>query len=323
MSSRWARLTAIVVLVAAAIGTALALRGGREFPVEFERSISSSATGLARLQLSEDGRLLFAAGGDGSVVHWLMPGTGSGEILSPTGSVPVTVLGLTPDSLLLAGDLSGRLRLWELPSLKPLEIESPAVPVTCVAFREVAGRKQLFLGMAEGRIVTVDDQGATPRVSGHRGVKALALNKEGTVLISGGSEGDLIWYDLQEQQQQQIARQKTHSAEISVVLLSPGGDAVISADWDGHVRVTSTATREVIATFSQPDAVSALAVHGEVIITGSWDRRVRVWEIKGDAGTLKSEFDTGAAVLGLAVTADGKTAMTVCGTRSVDFWKLP
>lgn len=321
MSSRWARLTAIVVLIAAAIGTALALRGGREFPVEFERSISSSATGLTRLHLSEDGRLLFAAGGDGSVVHWTMPGSGSGEILSPTGSVPVSVLGLTPDGLLLVGDLSGRLRLWELPSLKPLEIESPAVPATCVDFREVAGRKQLFLGMAEGRIVTVDDKGATPRVSGHRGVKALVLNKEGTVLISGGSEGDLIWYDLQEQQQ--IARQKTHSAEISVVVLSPGGEAVISADWDGHVRVTSTATRELIATFSQPDAVSALAVHGEVIITGSWDRRVRVWVIKGDAGTVISEFDTGAAVLGLAVTGDGKSVATVCGTGNVEFWTLP
>jgi WD40 repeat protein len=321
LSSRWTRLIAIVVLVCAAIGTALALRGGREFPAEFERSISSSATGLTRLQLSEDGHSLFAAGGDGSVVHWTLTGTGSGEVLAPTGSAPVSVLGLTRDGLLLAGDLSGRLRLWELPSLKPLEIESPAVPTTCVVFRESAGRKQMFLGMAEGRIVTVDDDGATQRISGHRGVKALTLNKEGTVLISGGSEGDLIWYDVKEHQE--IAKQKAHSAEISVVVLSPDGDAVISADWDGHVRVTSTETRELIATFSQPDAVSALATHGNVIVTGSWDRHVRVWEINGDAGTVKSEFDTGAAVLGLAISADGKTAATVCGTGNVDFWKLP
>jgi WD40 repeat protein len=321
LASRWTRLIAIVVLVAAAIGTALALRGGREFPAEFERSISSSATGLSRIRLSEDGHSLFAAGGDGGVVHWTMPGTGEGKLLTPTGSAPVSVLGLTPDGLLLAGDLSGRLRLWELPSLKPLEIDSPAVPATCVAFRDVAGRKQIFLGMAEGRIVTVDDEGVTPRISGHRSVKTLTLNNEGTVLISGGSEGDLIWYDLQEQQE--ISRQKAHTAEVSVVVLSPDGKAVISADWDGHVRVASTETREVIATFSQPDAVSTLASHGDVIVTGSWDRRIRVWEINGDAGNLKSEFDTGAPVLGLAITADGKTASTVCGTGAVDFWKLP
>ena len=179
----------------------------------------------------------------------------------------------------------------------------------------------MFLGMAEGRIVTVDDKGVTPRVSGHRGVKALALTKTGAVLISGGSEGDLIWYDLEEQQE--IARQKSHSAEISVVVLSPDGSAAISADWDGRVRVTSTETREVIAMFTQPDAVPALAAHGEVIITGSWDGHIRVWEIDGKSGKLKSEFDTGAAVLGLAITADGKTAATVCGSGDVDFWKLP
>lgn len=321
MASRWTRLIAVVVLVAAAIGTALALRGGRDFPPQFERSLSSKATGLTRIQLSADGQSLFAAGGDGSVIHWAMPARGTGKTLSPSGAVPVSVLNVSQDGLLLAGDLSGRLRLWELPALTPIALESPAVPATCVAFREIEGKQQMFLGMAEGRIVTVGKDGVTPRISGHRGVKALTLNQDKTVLISGGSEGDLIWFDIEEQQQ--ITRQKAHQAEISAVVVSPDGESVVSADWNGQVRVASAKTREVVATFSQPDAVSTLALHGKVIITGSWDGHIRVWEIDGKSGKLKTEFDTGAAVLGLVITANGKSVATVCGTGDVELWNLP
>lgn len=311
----------MIVAVAAAIGTVVALRGGRELPDEFERSISSAATGLTRIQFDETRQTLFAAGGDGSVVRWKPAEKDSGEVLSPAGSVPVSVLGISPDGLLLAGDLSGRLRVWELPSLKPFKIQSPAVPATCVVFREKAGKKQIILGMAEGRIVTVDDDGVTPRESGHLGVKALTFNQDKTILISGGSEGDLIWYHMEDGQR--LARQKAHQAEISAVVLSGNGENVISADWNGQVQVTSAKSREIIATFSQADAVSTLAVRGGAIITGSWDGRIRVWEIDGTSGTLKSEFDTGAAILGLDIIADGKSAVTVCGTGDVEFWKLP
>lgn len=249
-----------------------------------------------------------------------MPGTGSGEILAPGGNVPVTVLALSPDGLVLAGDLSGHLRVWEHPSLKQIDLESPAVPATCVVFRNV-DRKQILLGMAEGRIVTVDEEGVTPRISGHRSVKAMALDPSGTQLISGGSEGSLIWYDLDNQSQ--LAKVAVHSTEISAVVLSSDGEAVISSDWDGHVKVTSTENRKLAAEFQQPGAVSALVEREGVVVTGDWSGMIRVWRISGKSGSLVTEFDTGAPVLGLALTSDGRSAATVSGSGTVDFWKLP
>ena len=321
VSRKWVRVAIVIVLCVAALAGGLALRGGRSLPDEFDRSASSSATGLTRVLFSEDGRTLFAAGGDGSVVQWTMPGQGRGEVLTPAGKVPVTVLSLSPDGLLLAGDLSGRLRVWKLPSLKPIDVKSPAVPATCVVFRESSGKQQMLLGMADGRVVTVDDDGVTPRETGHRGVKAMILDSTGTQLISGGSEGALIWYDLEKQSQ--VAKVAEHSTEISTVVLSSKGDAVISADWNGHVRVTSEKDRKPVAEFSQTDAVSALAERDGVIVTSSWDGFVRVWRISGRAGELITEFDTGAPVLDLALSADGKSAATVSGSGKVDFWKLP
>lgn len=321
MSRKWVRIAIPVVVCAAAVAGGLALRGGRDLPSEFERSVSSAASGLTRVLISEDGKTLFAAGGDGSVVQWTLPGKSSGELLIPGGSKPVTFLSLSPDDLLMAGDLSGRLRVWKLPSVKPIKVDSPSVPATCVVFRETSGNQQMLLGMADGRMVTIDDEGVTPRESGHRGVKAMTLDATGKRLISGGSEGTLIWYDLDAQSQ--VAGVEAHLTEIATIVLSTAKDSVISSDWDGHVKVTSVKDQKPVAEFSQADAVSALVERDGVIVTGSWDGFVRVWRLTGDSADLITEFDTGAPVFGLAVTADGKSAATVSGSGEVEFWKLP
>lgn len=321
MSRKWVRIAIPVVVCAAAVAGGLAFRGGRSLPSEFDHSVSSSASDLTRVLISEDGKTLFAAGGDGSVVQWGLPGKGTGELLIPGGSQPVTFLSLSPDELLLAGDLSGRLRVWNLPSLKPIKVDSPSVPASCVVYREAAGKRQMLLGMADGRIVTIDDAGVMPCESGHRGVKAMTLDASGKRVISGGSEGTLIWYDLEAQSE--VTRIEAHSTEIATVVLSTAKDTVISADWDGHVKVTSAKDQKPVAEFSQAEAVSALVERDGVIVTGSWDGFVRVWRLTGDSADLITEFDTGAPVFGLAVTADGKSAATVSGSSEVEFWKLP
>ncbi|MFP6766236.1 MAG: WD40 repeat domain-containing protein [Planctomycetaceae bacterium] len=319
MSSRW--ILPATVAVAVAIGIAFSQWESRTLPVEFERSISSPAHGLTRIKFSADGLSLFAASGEGHVVHWAMPGNSGGEALSPAGGAPISVLGLSSDGLVLAGDLSGRLRLWELPALTPVETQSPAVPSTSVIFRSQSEQKQLFLGMAEGRIVTIDETGITPRASGHQSVKALLLNAQQTQLISGGAEGDLIWYDLEAEQL--LDRQRVHTAEISALLLSPDGHSIISADWNGGVRVTTADSRKLIAAFSQPDAISAITMRGQKIVTGSWDGHIRIWAIDGETGRLISDINTGLPVLDMSLTPDSRSAATVSGNNRVEFWTLP
>ena len=321
MSRKWVRIAIPVVVCAAVVAGGLAFRGGRSLPREFDRSVSSAASGLTRVLISEGGTMLFAAGAGGSVVQWTLPGKNSGEMLIPGGSKPVTFLSLSPGDLLMAGDLSGRLRGWKLPSLKPIKVDSPSVPATCVVYREAGGKQQMLLGMADGRIVTIEDEGVTPRESGHRGVKAMTLDASGKWLISGGSEGTLIWYDLEAQSQ--VAQVEAHSTEIATLVLSTSMDTVISADWDGHVKVTSAKEQKPVAEFSQTDAVSALVERDGVIITGSWGGFIRLWKLAGNSTDLITEFDTGAPVFGLAVTADGQSAATVSGAGEVDFWKLP
>ena len=319
MSSRWILPTAVSAAVA--IGIAFSEWKSRSLPAEFERSIQAPAGGLTRIQISPDGLSLFASGGQGHVFHWALPGNSGGEVLTPAAGSPVSVLGLSSDGLLLAGDLSGQLRLWERPSLGPVETESPAIPATSVTFRDHGADKQLFLGLVDGRILTIDETGITLRKSGHRSVKALILNDSQTQLISGGAEGDLIWYDLETQQV--VERQQAHDTELSALLLSPDGLRIISADWNGQVRVTAADSRKVIAVFSQPDAVSSLAARGRDIVTASWDGHLRVWAVDGSSGRLIRDINTGAPVLDIALSPDSRSAATVSGSNTVDFWSLP
>jgi WD40 repeat protein len=290
-----------------------------ETPAEPLRVLESDADVLTKLTLTEGGDALAVASADGEVIVWRLPGRRSTDVGEATG-YPATVLAWSPDGLLLCGDASGLLRAWQQPELEGSQIDSPRVPVTCCVFRQKLARRQMLLGLNDGRIVQIDQSSTTLRDSGHRGVKAMLISGDQSVLISAGSEGQLIWYDFDADRVQGTTAE--HETEVSALAWSPDETQVVSADWNGELRLWDARARNLVASATQPDAVSALSWVEDWLVTGSWDGHIRVWNVASDQIALSSTIYTGQPIHSLVVESPGETAFTASGDGSVREWSL-
>lgn len=291
----------------------------REAESEPLRVMESSAEVLTKLAISDSGDAMAAASADGDVLVWRLPGRRLNVVGEATDS-PATMLNWSPDGLLLCGDSSGLLRSWQQPELEESLIDSPRVAVTACVFRQELADKQLLLGLSDGRIVTIDSSETTLRDSGHRGVKAMLVSKDQKTLVSAGSEGNVIWYDFK--QDEVVGSAAGHETEIAALAWSPDGTQLVSADWNGELRIWGAKNRKLVTEASQPDAVSALAWTEGRIVTGSWDGRIRVWNIESNQLKLAFSIYTGQPIHDLVVESSGETAFTVSGDGNVREWGL-
>lgn len=303
-----------------AVGLFVFLRPPRsEQAAEPVRVMESDAEVLTKLAISTTGDALAAASANGDVLVWRMPGRRLNVVGKPTES-PTTLLNWSPDGLLLCGDSSGLLRSWKQPELEESLIDSPRVAVTACVFRQQLAEKQLLLGLSDGRIVTIDPSETTLRDSGHRGVKAMLISKDQKTLVSAGSEGKVIWYDFK--RDEVVGTLSGHETEIGSLAWSPDGTQLVSADWNGELRIWDAKKRKLVTEASQPDAVSALTWIEDRIVTGSWDGRIRVWSVESNQLKLSFSIYTGQPIHDLVVESSGETAFTVSGDGNVREWSL-
>lgn len=321
----WERLH-IKVVVAIIVGAVL-ISGGvwvlvtrRNLPPEFAESLPSSANRLTTLHVSRDGKQLIAGSAEGQVVVWEWPSR-KRTLLEPGSTQPLVALAESDDGLLIASGLHGQLRAWQLPEFERVKLESPQVAVTAITYQHREAERAVILGLADGRIATLTGGKLKLRKSGHRGVKGLALTKEQDVLVSVGTEGKLIWFDLKSSKP--LATSSAHQTEISVLLPTADQSRVITADWNGRVCCWDIASRSRLWDVQQPDAVSGACWLGEQLVTGSWDGRLRVWSLKSMPASIDQTIDTGLPIYCLASIPNDRFIVTVSASPHVELWKLP
>ncbi len=292
---------------------------GSQATAEPVRSLASDAAVLTKLSLSQDGAALAAASARGDVIVWRLPERRSTKVGKATDNA-TTLLTWSPDGLLVCGDSSGLLRTWQQADLKESIVDSPRIAVTACVFRQKLADKQLLLGLSDGRIVTITSKETALLDSGHRNVKAMVISEDQKILVSAGSHGHVAWYDFREDAT--VALLSGHETEIAALAWSPDGSQLVSADWDGELRIWDAKQRKSVARAKQPDAVSALAWIDDRIVTGSWDGRIRVWNVETNRIELAFTIDTGLPIHDLVVESSGETAFTVSGDGNVREWKL-
>lgn len=291
----------------------------RTLPPEFSRRLPVAVQNLTAVKYALDDRLLLLGSVTGSV-RSLDLASERLQTLEPSSRQPIVALSVSPDGALVASGLNGELRAWQMPDFKAMPLQSPELPVTAMVFRKTNELSVLF-GLADGRIATAAPKKKLAlRKSGHRGIKAMTLQPGSDVLITAGTEGKLVWYDLKAESQ--LGSVAEHRTEVPCLACSPDGKWLVSGDWNGQLRVWDPAKREVVARAEQPDAVVGLAWRDLRLITGSWDGRIRLWNCDGQKLQLDRTINTGLPIHALAVSVDGAQAATVANNADVEFWNL-
>ena len=237
---------------------------------------------------------LLASGGFREVKLWQRPrNVRLGEITGAAGAI--NVVAVSPDGKLAAtGDAGGTIRVWELPSGKPLhgrplqEIK-PAVPVTGLQFS--SDGKTLFASYLNRRVMMFDVASATS-ISGIDTVapiNAMVLAHGGKLICTGEADNVIrVW-------------------EVPEIALTRGAAPAPSGkplkELKGH---------------SGP--ITALATWGDSvqILSGSADGSVRGWNL--DNGQQTRQVSHGPAVIAIAMRSDGKRIASCGADNIVRLW---
>lgn len=160
-------------------------------------------------------------------------------------------------------------------------------------------------------------------IDAHKGwVNALAISKDGQLLISGSSDQSIkLWNPINGSHMQTI--EATHEGEVLAIAISPNGQIFASAGTDGTFKLWNrNGTRRLTRKEHQEQVnVLAFSPNGQHIVSGSADRTIKIWDVQTGNRilTLKGHAN---AVLSLAFSPDGQTLVSGSSDNTIHIWDL-
>ena len=114
-------------------------------------------------------------------------------------------------------------------------------------------------------------------------VHALQFSLDGNELISGGCEGNLLWWSILDAEPKPKRSIQAHQGWIRAIDRSPDGTLVASVGNDSLVRIWSNATGEKVAELAGHEShVYSVLFHpdGKHLFTGDLKGKLHVWDIE-------------------------------------------
>ncbi len=293
----------------------------RSRPPEFVRALSSPARSLTAVVYSPDGRYLVAGSASGQVIVWDLS-SGRSRMLESLTSGAILAMAVSPDGSLLAGGVARNLVGWKLDGgssgKQTNKLSGLPAPITTLAIRPK--RAEIAVGLSNGSLYVLGKSKPAAVDREHNGgVKIVRYPPRGDLLVSGGTDGRLVWRDAETRKV--LAKRDAHSSEISALAFSPDGRWLASGGWNGEIRIWNVETRRPQTNLSQPDAVAGMAWIGSLLVSGSWDGRLRFWSPEQE--DIVGQIDTGTVIHALAVSPAGDTLATVSRRGEVRLWRAP
>ncbi len=175
--------------------------------------------------------------------------------------------------------------------------------------------KTLLVGAGTSLLLWDVEKNERRRIfQGHRGVVgSIALLPDGTRAMTASGDGTMALWNLETG-----VRLRSFTVDIQrvwTVALSKDGAIALSASMDGTLGLWNVETGERTRTIHAHDgpAMSAVFVKDDAqILSGGADGRLILWEVATGA-RLKCVDAHRGEISGVAVSPDGKTAVTTCG----------
>jgi WD40 repeat protein len=309
----------LVVVVFVAGGAAVWQWYWARHPPGLVETIPASSGNLTTLAVGGDGRWIATGSGTGQVALWDRQRRQMAPVRSST-SLPVSGLRFTTDQFLIAGGVGKRLQVWSLKNFEALDIPLLPAPITAVAVHP--RRPEIVIGLQNGRLAVLDSVSGEFEDSdaGHVGwARTIEFHPAGSWFVTGGADGRLIVRDGETREQSR--GWLGHATDVSSLSISADGHTLASADWSGLVKLWRMPDGEVLRELPHPDGVSGVIVHGSRLVTSAWDGRIRVWTL--DDGRPVGSIATGQPISALSLAANGRHAVTVSPSNSVQIWRLP
>jgi len=118
---------------------------------------------------------------------------------------------------------------------------------------------------------------------------------------------------------------KGHKDRVTAVAATPDGTRIVSASFDGTLKVWNLQTGELLRTLEgHTSHINAVVVtpDGVCAISGSWDNTIGMWDLESGENVRTLEGHT-KAVMSVAVTSDGQRVVSGSRDKTLRVWDLP
>ena len=155
-----------------------------------------------------------------------------------------------------------------------------------------------------------------------KSVHSLAFSPDGKLLLLGGEEGIVEFWQLRKRKKQRSC--VGHEARVFSVAYSPNGSLAASGSADKTIRIWKTAKgKELLSLTGHSDRVRAVAFspHGQFLASASFDKTVRLWELSSGHERLRLSGHTNW-VMSLAFSLNGELLASGSLDKTIRLWNL-
>jgi WD40 repeat protein len=297
------------------------------------KQLRGHASHVRSCSFSPDGATLLTAGRDAQIKLWRPADYGEVRALAAPG-------GETPDAILCARFSSdgqrivtaGRDRtasLWDAQSLERLQWFHEGHDFLASSAEFFADGTRLATGGGDGtvRLWDVATSAEIKRIDDTGTASALDVSDDGALIATGGPNNTVcIWNAASGDQ---LTRLEGHQADVTAVRFAPGGALLASGDERGHGRLWrfDEAERRWVAgprLEGHSRTITALRfVDGaRRLVSSSGDNTCGQWNVADGQEIRSGVLKHPDWIADLAVSADGRVALTCCDDGKIRLWSL-
>jgi WD40 repeat protein len=285
-------------------------------PREAEATIVVSGESLTLAAFSHDGKHLAIGCASGRVMTWDLD-AGKPASLEDRGEDPITSLAVSRDGFVYAGTAKSQLFGWPKAfsgtAGKPQKQSRFPGALTSIGLRP--RQPGLALGTSTGDLFFFSKSKPVRKETKHGSLSLMAFSPDGTTLVTGGSDGQLVWRRADTGDPQGEAYEL--STEVGALAFAEDG-TLACGDWNGKIALFQGTSHKPSKTWTQPDGVSGIAVMRDGFVTAGWDGQLRFWS--RDATDPVRTVDAKVPLTGLAIDATQKQLVTPTGDGRVFVW---